>query len=484
MNAKILTRFTGTLLLIESVAFAVCFFVSLAYGDSDMSAFAVSFIISVTLGWLLRRYGDKTKVALTRHDSFVIVTFAWLASTFVGTLPYILSGTLPTFTDAFFETMSGFTTTGSTMIDDIDSQPHGILFWRSVTNWVGGLGIVLFTLAILPSNGTGEIKLFAAEMTGPNKDQLHPRFKTTLHWLWSIYLLLTILCAVALYIAGMGKFDSICHAFATTATGGFSTHSKSIAFFHSPAIEYVETIFMFLAGINFSLLYALFFRRKFKMFLHNSELMAYTLSVLLATAFISVCLYFYSGYNTSDSIREALFHVVSIGTSTGFTSSNFMQWIPATWIVLLILMFAGACAGSTSGGFKMIRIVALFKITANEFKYILHPNAVIPVRINRQVMNYSMEHTLIAFGTLYILTLVIGILAFNIMGIPLMDAVGISMTSLGNSGPDIGRAYGMLNSWSGIPMAAKWLSSLMMLIGRLELFSIIILFTPRFWKDY
>ena len=241
---------------------------------------------------------------------------------------------------------------------------------------------------------------------------------------------------------------------------------------------------MFLAGINFSLLYALFFRRKFKMFLHNSELTAYTLSVLLATAFISVCLYFYSGYNTSDSIREALFHVVSIGTSTGFTSSNFMQWIPATWIVLLILMFAGACAGSTSGGFKMIRIVALFKITANEFKYILHPNAVIPVRINRQVMNYSMEHTLIAFGTLYILTLVIGILAFNIMGIPLMDAVGISMTSLGNSGPDIGRAYGMLNSWSGIPMAAKWLSSLMMLIGRLELFSIIILFTPRFWKDY
>ncbi len=484
MDTKLITRLTGTLLLIESVAFAVCFFVSLAYGDSDMTAFAVSFLIAITLGLLLRRRGSGAKAALTRYDSFVIVTVSWLASTLVGTLPYILSGVLPSLTDAFFETMSGFTTTGATMIDDIDSQPHGILFWRSLTNWVGGLGIVLFTLAILPSNGTGEIKLFAAEMTGPNKNKLHPRLKTTLHWLWSIYLLLTVLCAAALYLAGMGKFDSICHAFTTTATGGFSTHSQSIAYFNSPAIEYVETAFMFLSGINFSLLYALFFKRKFKMFVHNSELKAYALSVFCASAFIAVCLYHYSGYSSQDSVREALFHVVSIGTSTGFISSNFMQWIPATWIVLLILMFVGACAGSTSGGFKMIRVVAFLKITINEFKYILHPNAVIPIRINRQTMNYSMEHTLIAFGTLYILSLTAGILAFSLMGIPLMDAVGISMTSLGNSGPDIGRAYGMLSSWNGIPMAAKWLSSLMMLMGRLELFSIIILLTPRFWKDY
>lgn len=484
MNAKLITRLTGTLLLIESVAFALCVIVSVVYHDSDISAFVVSFLTAITLGFLLRRFGRGAKLVFTRYDSFVIVTASWLASTLVGTLPYILSGALPTFTDAFFETMSGFTTTGATVIDDIDSQPHGILFWRSVTNWVGGLGIVLFTLAILPSNGTGEIKLFAAEMTGPNKSKLHPRLKTTLHWLWSIYLLLTVFCALALYFAGMGKFDSICHAFSTTATGGFSTHSQSIAFFRSPAIEYVEVVFMFLSGINFSLLYALFFRGKFKMFFHNSELKLYVFSALSATAFIAACLFAYRNLSLGESLRQAMFSVVSIGTSTGFVSSNFMEWLPATWIVLLLLMFAGACAGSTSGGFKMVRIVAFLKITANEFKYILHPNAVIPVRINRQTMNYSMEHTLIAFGTLYLLTLAFGVLAFNIMGIPLMDAVGISLTSIGNSGPNIGRSFGMLSSWNGIPMAAKWLSSLMMLMGRLELFSIFILFTPRFWKDY
>ncbi len=484
MNTKLIARLTGTLLFIESVAFAMCFVVSIIYHDSDIAAFAVSFLTAITLGFLLRRFGRGAKLAFTRYDSFVIVTASWLASTLVGTLPYILSGTLPTLTDAFFETMSGFTTTGATVINDIDSQPHGILFWRSITNWVGGLGIVLFTLAILPSNGTGEIKLFAAEMTGPNKSKLHPRLKTTIHWLWSIYLLLTIFCALALYFAGMGKFDSICHAFSTTATGGFSTHSQSIAYFNSPAIEYVEVVFMFLSGINFSLLYALFFRRKFKMFFHNSELKLYVFSVLSATAFITTCLYSYRNLPWGDAIRQALFSVVSIGTSTGFVSANFMEWLPATWIVLLALMFAGACAGSTSGGFKMVRIVAFLKITANEFKYILHPNAVIPVRINRQTMNYSMEHTLIAFGTLYVLTLVAGVLAFNIMGIPLIDSVGISLTSIGNSGPDVGRAYGMLSSWNGIPMAAKWLSSLMMLMGRLELFSVFILFTPRFWKDY
>lgn len=484
MNAKLITRLTGTLLLIESVAFALCVIVSVVYHDSDISAFVVSFLTAITLGFLLRRFGRGAKLVFTRYDSFVIVTASWLASTLVGTLPYILSGALPTFTDAFFETMSGFTTTGATVIDDIDSQPHGILFWRSVTNWVGGLGIVLFTLAILPSNGTGEIKLFAAEMTGPNKSKLHPRLKTTLHWLWSIYLLLTVFCALALYFAGMGKFDSICHAFSTTATGGFSTHSQSIAFFRSPAIEYVEVVFMFLSGINFSLLYALFFRGKFNMFFHNSELKLYVFSALSATAFIAACLFAYRNLSLGESLRQAMFSVVSIGTSTGFVSSNFMDWLPATWIVLLLLMFAGACAGSTSGGFKMVRIVAFLKITANEFKYILHPNAVIPVRINRQTMNYSMEHTLIAFGTLYLLTLAFGVLAFNIMGIPLMDAVGISLTSIGNSGPNIGRSFGMLSSWNGIPMTAKWLSSLMMLMGRLELFSIFILFTPRFWKDY
>lgn len=470
-------------MLIESVAFALCLGVSLIYGDSDTTAFAVSLVVTIVFGISLRRYGGKPRVGLTRRDSFVVVTVAWVVSTLVGMLPYILSGTLTDMTDAFFETMSGFTTTGATVIDDIDTQPHGILFWRSLTNWVGGLGIVLFTLAILPTNGTGQIKLFAAEMTGPSKSKQHPRLKTTIHWLWTVYVLLTVACAASLYLAGMGKFDSICHAFTTTATGGFSTHAASIGYFRSPAIEYVEVAFMFLSGINFSMLYVLFFRGKLRLFAHNSEIRAYALTIVAATAFIVACLIHYSGYDIASALRAALFHVVSVGTSTGFLADNFMTWAPPTWIVLLMLMFVGACAGSTSGGFKMIRVVAMFKIVANEFKYILHPHAVIPVRVNRQAMPPSTEHTLIAFATLYVAVLIAGVLAFALIGVPLMDSLGIAMTSLGNSGPDVGRAYGMYSSWSAIPMAAKWLSALLMLIGRLELFSIIILFTPRFWRE-
>ena len=483
MNRKLIIRLTGTLLLFESIAFAVCFAISAAYGDSDISAFGFSAIIALSLGMLLRYISRDASAVLTRYDSYVAVTVAWLSSTLIGMLPYILSGALPDVSDAFFETMSGFTTTGSTMIDDIDVQSHGILFWRSVTNWIGGLGIVLFTLAILPSNGSGETKLFAAEITGPTKNKLHPRLKTTIHWLWSIYLLLTVLCVISLYLAGMGKFDAVCHGLTTTATGGFSTHNDSIAFFHSPTIEYVEIFFMFLSGINFAMLYSLFFRGKVKLFFGNSEIKAYAIIVGVATAFIAVCLYNKNGLSSADAVRTALFQVVSISTSTGFTSADFMKWMPLTWIVLSILMFIGACAGSTSGGFKIVRIIAMLKITGNEFKSILHPAAVVPVRINGQAVSHKTFHTLIAFSTLYVITLCAGVFLLAISGLPLMDSLGMALSSISNIGPEIGRAYGELSSWSSIPVLGKWVCSFLMLLGRLELFSIFVLFTPRFWKD-
>ena len=461
MNRKLIIRLTGTLLLFESIAFAVCFAISAAYGDSDISAFGFSAIIALSLGMLLRYISRDASAVLTRYDSYVAVTVAWLSSTLIGMLPYILSGALPDVSDAFFETMSGFTTTGSTMIDDIDVQSHGILFWRSVTNWIGGLGIVLFTLAILPSNGSGETKLFAAEITGPTKNKLHPRLKTTIHWLWSIYLLLTVLCVISLYLAGMGKFDAVCHGLTTTATGGFSTHNDSIAFFHSPTIEYVEIFFMFLSGINFAMLYSLFFRGKVKLFFGNSEIKAYAIIVGVATAFIAVCLYNKNGLSSADAVRTALFQVV-----------------------LSILMFIGACAGSTSGGFKIVRIIAMLKITGNEFKSILHPAAVVPVRINGQAVSHKTFHTLIAFSTLYVITLCAGVFLLAISGLPLMDSLGMALSSISNIGPEIGRAYGELSSWSSIPVMGKWVCSFLMLLGRLELFSIFVLFTPRFWKDY
>lgn len=484
MNRKLIIRLTGTLLLFESIAFSLCLVISWLYGDGDISAFGFSALIAASLGLMLRYISRGASNALTRYDSYVTVSVAWLTCTLTGMLPYILSGVLPDIPSAFFETMSGFTSTGSTMIDDLDSQSHGILFWRSVTNWIGGLGIVLFTMALLPSNGTGEIKLFAAEITGPTKSKLHPRLKTTVHWLWSIYLMLTAVCAVCLFIAGMGKFDAVCHAMATTATGGFSTHSASIAYFHSPAIEYTEILFMFISGINFALLYSLFFRGKLRLLLHNSEFKAYVSIIIAATLPIAWCIWRYSGFAPADAVRSSLFQVVSICTSTGFLSSDYMKWIPLTWIILFTVMFTGACAGSTSGGFKIVRVIAILKITLNEFKSILHPAAVIPVRINGQAVSHNTFHTLIAFSALYIITLITGIILLNVTGIPLMDSVGMAMTSIGNAGPDIGRAYGELSSWYTIPQAAKWICSFMMLAGRLELFSVLILFTPRFWKDY
>lgn len=472
------------MLIFESIAFAVCLVVSLYYKDSGITAFIISTAVTLLAGIMLRRAGRNAKTSLTRYDSFAVVTLSWLSCTIMGMLPYLLSGGLSTVTDAFFEVMSGLTSTGATVIDNLDSLPQGLHFWRCMTNWIGGMGIVVFTLALLPSNSVGEIKLFSAEMTGPKSSKLHPRFKTTTRWLLSTYFLLTICCIASLYLAGMNLFDSICHAFATTGTGGFSTRSASIAYYNSPAIEYIITLFMFLSGMNFTMLYSLFFRRKFKIFFTNSEIKAYIFITLAAAAGISVSLYFHSGYDVPTAIRQALFHVVSIETTTGFLSANIMGWMPITWIILSIVIFTGACAGSTSGGFKVVRIVALFKITINEFKYILHPRAVIPVRINNSTMNYSMEHTLLSFATLYVFFIIVGAIALCLTGVPLMDATGISLTSISNTGPEIGAAYGALPSWSVIPETAKWISSLLMFIGRLEIFTVIILFVPRFWKDY
>lgn len=484
MNRKLILRLTGTLLIFESAAFAMCMAVSLYYGEAAAAAFVASSAATAAAGMALRRAGRNAKTVLTRYDSFAVVIFSWLSCTVAGMLPYLFSGGLSTVTDAFFEAMSGLTSTGMTVIDDLDSLPRGMHFWRCMSNWIGGMGIVVFTLALLPSGSAGETKLFSAEMTGPRKDKLHPRFKTTMRWILSVYLLLTASCAAALYLAGMDAFDSICHSFSTAGTGGFSTHSASIAYYNSPAIEYVVAAFMFVSGMNFTMLYTLLFRRKFKAFFTNSEIKAYVFVTAAGVAAVCACLYFGSGLGFADSARQALFHVVSMETTTGFLSADITQWMPFTWIILSMAMFAGGCAGSTSGGFKVVRLVALFKITRNEFKYMLHPRAVIPVRINNSPMSYSMEHTLLSFATLYAVFVAAGVMAFSLAGVPLSDALSISLTSVSNTGPEMGSAYGPLPSWSVMPGAAKWACAALMFAGRLEIFTIIILFVPRFWKDY
>ena len=480
INFKTIIRIIGILLLLETVMFLVCSSVSFYYRESDMLDFWKAGGITAGIGLLLAALGKGGERQLTRRDGYVLVSFAWVAFSLFGMLPFYIGGYIPDIADAFFETMSGFGSTGATILADIESLPHGILFWRSMTQWIGGLGIIMFTIAVLPIFGVSGLQVFAAEASGPTQDKVHPRIGITAKWIWSIYTGITTLLVCLLMLGGMDWFDSICHAFATTGTGGFSTKQASVAYYNSPYIEYVISIFMFISGINFTLV-LLFVNRKFKKFIGNAELKFYFGSVVLFTAVIAIVLYYTSPMGMEESFRKSLFQVISLQTSTGFATDDYMQWTPVLWGLLTIIMLMGACAGSTTGGLKCIRMVILTKVSRNEFKHILHPNAILPVRINKQVISPSIVSTVLAFCFIYISIIVIGTLLMMAMGVGAEESMGCVISSIGNMGPGLGET-GPAYSWNALPDAAKWLLSFLMLLGRLELFTVLLLFTPDFWK--
>lgn len=480
INFKTIIRIIGILLLLETVMFLVCSSVSFYYRESDMLDFWKAGGITAGIGLLLAALGKGGERQLTRRDGYVLVSFAWVAFSLFGMLPFYIGGYIPDIADAFFETMSGFSSTGATILDDIESLPHGILFWRSMTQWIGGLGIIMFTIAVLPIFGVSGLQVFAAEASGPTHDKVHPRIGITAKWIWSIYAGITALLVGLLMLGGMDWFDSICHAFATTGTGGFSTKQASVAYYKSPYIEYVISIFMFISGINFTLL-LLFVNRKFKKFIGNAELKFYFGSVVLFTAVIAIVLYYTSPMGMEESFRKSLFQVISLQTSTGFATDDYMQWTPVLWGLLTIIMLMGACAGSTTGGLKCIRMVILTKVSRNEFKHILHPNAILPVRINKQVISPSIVSTVLAFCFIYIAIIVISTLLMMAMEVGAEESMGCVISSIGNMGPGLGKT-GPAYSWNALPDAAKWLLSFLMLLGRLELFTVLLLFTPDFWK--
>ena len=480
INFKTIIRIIGILLLLETVMFLVCSSVSFYYRESDMLDFWKAGGITAGVGLLLAALGKGGERQLTRRDGYVLVSFAWVAFSLFGMLPFYIGGYIPDIANAFFETMSGFSSTGATILDDIESLPHGILFWRSMTQWIGGLGIIMFTIAVLPIFGVSGLQVFAAEASGPTHDKVHPRIGITAKWIWSIYTGITTLLVCLLMLGGMDWFDSICHAFATTGTGGFSTKQASVAYYNSPYIEYVISIFMFISGINFTLV-LLFVNRKFKKFISNAELKFYFSSVVFFTAVIAIALYYTSPMGMEESFRKSLFQVISLHTSTGFATDDYMQWSPVLWGLLTIIMLMGACAGSTTGGLKCIRMVILTKVSRNEFKHILHPNAILPVRINKQVISSSIVSTVLAFCFIYITIIVISTLLMMAMGVGAEESIGCVISSIGNMGPGLGET-GPAYSWNALPDAAKWLLSLLMLLGRLELFTVLLLFTPDFWK--
>ncbi|EGF56925.1 TrkH family potassium uptake protein [Bacteroides fluxus] len=480
INFKTIIRIIGILLLLETVMFLCCSGVSYYYGEGDLAAFWKAGAITAGAGLLLAALGREGEHQLTRRDGYVLVSFAWVAFSLFGMLPFYIGGYIPDITNAFFETMSGFSSTGATILDDIESLPHGILFWRSMTQWIGGLGIIMFTIAVLPIFGVSGLQVFAAEASGPTHDKVHPRIGITAKWIWSIYAGITGILVALLMLGGMNWFDSICHAFATTGTGGFSTKQASVAYYNSPYIEYVISTFMFVSGINFTLL-LLFVNRKFKKFIGNAELKWYFWSVVSFTAVIAVVLYYTSPMGVEESFRKSLFQVISLQTSTGFATDDYMTWPPVLWGLLTIIMVMGACAGSTTGGLKCIRMVILSKVSRNEFKHIIHPNAVLPVRINKQVIPPSIVSTVLAFCFLYLIIIIISVLLMMAMGIGAEEAVGCVISSIGNMGPGLGEC-GPAYSWNALPDIAKWLLAFLMLLGRLELFTVLLLFTPAFWK--
>ena len=511
LNRQLTSRVLGSLLLLEAAFMAVCVVVALSYQNADLWPFTLSTLITGATGFALLRSGHNAPTTMSRRDAFVIVTLTWVTFSIFGSLPYLFGGffgqikpydvpgTWSIVTDAFFETMSGFTTTGASMLNDVEAQldkHHAMLFWRSLSQWIGGLGIVFFTIAILPSMVGNTMKVFSAEATGPIRSKMPPRLSATAKRIWWVYIVLTIGCGLLYWIAGMDGFSAMNYAMTTTATGGFSIHNDSIVHFQSPAIEYIALVTQYLSGINFSLLFMIFAMRKlnswhdFKRsertkwyeFSRNEEWRFYTISVVISTLFIMLVLMFSRGYVLEEAFRKSMFQVVSFMTTTGIFCDHVGAWPHITWMVLAILMFVGACSGSTTGGFKSSRALMILKVIRNEFMHMMHPRAVLPVKINGKALPSSMVHTLLAFFAIYILACLGTTALMMAIDIDITNSVVISLSCINNVGLPLNE-LGPDMTWSGMPLVIKWVCTGLMLLGRLEIFNVLILFTTLFWKD-
>jgi len=397
-----------------------------------------------------------------------------------ATLPFMIHGSIPSFTDAFFEMMSGFTTTGSTILKDVEALPHGLLFWRSMTHWLGGMGIIVLSLAILPLLGIGGMQLFQAEVAGPSKEKLHPRVTETAKRLWAIYIILTFAEVILLILGGMNLFDALCHSFGTMATGGFSTKNASIAYFNSPFIEYVIVFFMFLGGTNFSLHY-LALHGKLNSYFKDEEFKFYFTFILLTVGFTTCYLFFVNNQTFESSFRHAAFSIMTVLSSTGFATVDYEAWAPFFTQFFLFLLLFGACAGSTSGGVKMIRYHLLIKNGILELKRLIHPSAIIPVRYNNRSVSSEIISKVSAFVLLYLAIFGISSVIMAFLGLELQSAMGSVAASMANIGPGLG-STGPVSNYSHVPEVGKWVLSFLMLIGRLEIFTVLIIFSPAFWK--
>lgn len=484
-NGNAITFTLSILLMIGGLFMLPGILFSLYYGTNDVFALLASAATTCFTGLILWLSTKNGNLKVGKREAYLIVGSSYFVMSLFGCLPYLFSESIPNFTNAYFETVSGFTTTGASVLNNIEAVPPGILFWRSMTQWMGGMGIILLTLMILPHFGIGGTELFVAEVPGPTKEKIHPRIKETAKRLWLIYLGMTLTLAGLLYLEGMSVFDAINHALTTLSTGGFSTKNTSIAAFNSPLIEYTIILFMFLAGMNFTLHYILLMKGEYKSIIKHEEWRLYTGFIVITTVLLTVSVMLIRPDKVDSIFREMLFSIVSIVTTTGYATVDYTQYIDFTTMIFFWLLFTGGMAGSTSGGIKAIRHLLMVKNGVFEIRRKLHPRAIIPVRFNGKVVPENVIYDVLAFFVIYVLIFIMGSVLLAVLdpsNLDILTAMSATATSIGNVGPGIGEV-GPANNFSVIGAPGKWLLSTLMVMGRLEIFTILILFTPYFWRE-
>ena len=481
-NLNVIGNIIGILLMINGGLMLTAVPFGLYHSESSWTGILISSLINSAVGaFLYYRTKDAKNKDLKRRDGYLIVTSSWVCMCLFGMLPYIITGQIPNASNAFFETVSGYTTTGATILDDIESLDHSILYWRSLTQWIGGMGIIVLAVAILPFLGIGGMQLFVAEAPVFSLDKLQPRIKETAKRLWIIYISFTILLFFILWAEGMNLFDAVNHAMTTFATGGFSTKNASIGYFESPLIQYTIILFMIISATNFTLTYFAL-KLDFRKVINNEEFRIYFSFILILTLIVFSTLVFIDNSYLEETFRDSLFNIASIVTTSGFTTADFTGWTEFITILFFILMFFGACAGSTSGGIKIVRHVILLKNSYIEIKKQLHQSGVFTLKFNNRRVPAEVVSNILAFTMLYVVVFSLGSIIMTIMGVDFMTSIGSVAATLGNVGPGIGDV-GPSSTYNSIPVGGKWFLALLMFIGRLELFTFLMIITPIFWRN-
>lgn len=493
-NWRIVFKTMGVLTTLEALFMLVPTFTAWWYDEPDFGAWIVSSAVTWLSSWWMVAAGRKAEKRVGEREGYVIVATVWVVYSLFGMLPFWLSGVLPDLVDSWFETMAGFTTTGATVIRDVTQVSHSILLWRSLMQWLGGMGIIVLSVAILPMFGLGGMQLYSAEVTGVSYEKLSPRIADTAKHMWITYIGLTIAQTALMHLEGMTMFDSICHSMSTISTGGFSTRNDSMIS-DNAAIQWTTAFFMFLSGINFTQLIYLF-RGKPQRLFNDEETRWYAIAVGVATFFLSLGLFIHYGIEHDVSkivelenifatieraLRKGFFMVCSAMTSTGFAASDYMTWPKLLWVFVFFLMFTGASSGSTAGGIKWVRIAIFAKSAVAEIKRRIHPNAVIPVRFNGRTLREQTTSNIMAFMFFYIAIIVVSVLIFCASGVEFDEAIGTAVSAIGNVGVSIGQ-FGPSGTYADYPVVAKWVATFVMLIGRLEIFTVLLLFSRALWK--